>query len=670
VIKYLIIALLTCVMVSALAGAATCDRVAVSPDEAKAWLMWTIPLPKEIQIPAKVVLDRKDIGIVAPADAPPVVGQACKELRDIIGIATNQPDAKFKITMQIGGPGSEPLTKLENSDQAYLIAPESGDVGLRLVALTPEGMYYAAKTLQQLIDGAATPQAISMPLVTVRDWPDMSDRGLWGADSSNEYPWLAGRKMNIVEQISARGVDKDGKGWSKHKANNEKMSTEGNLYAVRSVPAVLHLEQITNPTIYEAYPQLKPANGSRSMCYSRPEATKVIADFICSLMELPNIYGVDVWMAENMHRQPGCECEECKKVDRSVLEARTIVAAWREAEKRLGRKIPLYILSSEETAHANTQILEELPSEVKFWYYDWVTYYTGGRPMIRKNLEEAAAKGKWIGVVPNIDSITHLAQPFTGADFIYFRMMEFHNKGLKGLLGYSTPMTRYNQFLLEGAAEWAWNAKGRTVQEFTAAYAVRQRFKDPAKWTEWANLIGPVEWDIYGSDWPHGELRGFPGKAAEMVKTATLPKLGNILWDIFESPWGEIKTEEQLNKDVADAAKALLIAREMGIPEFWYESVVCDNYMKSLKALYELKRLVKKDGIAAEDRSEAGRQFQIYMDSLKQAMEALPKWEMAVMPRVARQKDLGVTGNPVNLITQMRKEMAETAKGFGYEVRM
>lgn len=656
-------------MVGAALGSGWAAPVAVSADEAKAWIMWTVPLPKEIQIPAKVVLDRAGIGIVAPADAPPVIGQACKELREIIGISSNQPDAKFKITMQIGGAEAEVLKSLENSDQAYTIAPEPGDSGLRLVALAPSGMYYAAKTLQQLIDGGATQAAINMPLVTVKDWPDMEDRGLWGADSANEYPWLAGRKMNIVEQISARGVDKDGTGWSRHKDGREKMSTEGNLYAVKSVPAVLHLEQIGACGIYEAYPQLKAANGSRSMCYSRPEAAKVIADFICSLMNLPNTYGVDVWMAENMHRQPGCECDECKKVDRSVLEARVIVKAWRDAEKRLGRKIPIYILSSEETAHANTQILEELPNEVKFWYYDWVTYYTGSRPMIKKNLADAAAKGKWIGVVPNIDSITHLAQPFTGAEFIHYRMTEFHTKGLKGLLGYSTPFTRYNQFLLEGAAEWAWNAKGRSPEEFTASYAVRQRFRDPKKWTEWANIIGPVEWDIYGSDWPHGEYRGKPGFAAQMVRDASLPPLGYILWDIFESPWGEIKTEAQLNKDLADAARALQLAEEMGIPEFWYESVICDSYMKSLKALYELKRLVKKDGIAINDRQEAGRYFRLYIDSLKQALEALPKWERTVMPRVAAQKELGCTRNPVELLTKMIEEMEQVAREFGFAVK-
>ena len=163
-------------------------------------------------------------------------------------------------------------------------------------------------------------------------------------------------------------------------------------------------------------------------------------------------------------------------------------------------------------------------------------------------------------------------------------------------------------------------------------------------------------------------LRGKPGVAAQMVKDATLPPLGYILWDIFESPWGEIKNEAQFNKDLADAARAREMAREMGMPEFWYESVVCDNYMKSLKALYELKRLVRKDGIAVKDRQEAEHYFRLYIYSLKQAREALPKWEKTVMPRVAIQKELGVTGNPTKLLTTMIEEMETVAKGFGFEV--
>lgn len=44
-------------------------------------------------------------------------------------------------------------------------------------------------------------------------------------------------------------------------------------------------------------------------------------------------------------------------------------------------------------------------------------------------------------------------------------------------------------------------------REFACAYAVRNRYPDPDKFAEWCEVLGPVSWDVYGSEFPSGEAR-------------------------------------------------------------------------------------------------------------------------------------------------------------------
>ena len=639
----------------------------VSQAEATTWVRYTIPLPKSISIPAKVVVPKTDVVIQCKVMMGPVITQACRELTETMGLPgkANPSANAFKILLELGGPEAEKLKSLTNSDQAYAILPQAGNKGLRLVALTSTGLYYAAKTLQQLVKPRVTRNSVEIPLPNVTDWPDMEKRGLWGADTYEVLRWMGDRKLNIEEQISARAVEPDGRGRSMLKPGREPMIKEGPLYCVEAVPAILHLEQLTGSKIFDVYPNLRGTGGQAgNICYSQPQIVNVLTDWISDLASLPTVQGVDVWMAENLHGKGGCRCAECKKTDRSVLEIRVILSAWRKAEERLGKQIQLYVLSSEETVSANPLVLKELPDGVRFWYYQWLTYKTGRRPMVTHDLVAAAKQGKWIGIVPNLDSMTHFLEPFTGADFIHYRMNEFVDKGLKGLLGYATPKTLFNDFNVEAAAEWSWNAKGRTPQEFALSYAVRRGFKNPKQWAEWADLAGPVEWDIYGSEWTCGAQGGYPGPVAKLLLDGKLPKLGAL--SNKPIPFGQIRTVEQLDGNVVVAAKALKIAREMGMEEYLQESLVAAGYAKSLKALYELGQIVKDGKVAPADRNSAERYFQMYSDGLKQASDALPKWEKA---KGAGHGEAGFTAKAVDTIAKLRAEMAETADKLGFSLK-
>jgi len=658
------------VLVIGSALAADTGHSAISPLQAKAWILHAVPLPKSIEISSKVAVPRCEVAIVAPGKSDPVIEQACRELWDAIRIpetGKGPEKSSFAVNLQLGGAEAESLRALKNSDQAYSISPEANDAGLRLVALTPRGLYYAAKTLQQLMNARATPDAVEMPIMRVTDWPDMEDRGLWGSDSYLQLKWLADRKMNYIEQISIVGVDEEGRAYAGIKDPHRPLLEEGPLYGIEFVPVVVHLEQVGSRGVFQAYPNLKGQSTHEGViCYSQPQFVDVLADWIAAFGSLPHVEDVDVWMTENLSQQGGCKCPECRKTDRGVLEARVIVAAWKKAREKV-RGVGLRILTSEETEYSNRLIFHELPPEVKVWYYhSLLTYTTGETPVMwRKYLEDFARSGRWLGVCPNLDAAVHWTSPFTGADFVHYRMNEFVDKQLSGLIGYATPRVHYSRFNVEAAAEWSWNAKGRSPYEFALSWAVREGIGNPVKFAEWADTVGPIEWDVYGSHWPAGEQRNVPGPAAKRLREGTLPELGYVLWDAYRHPFGDVKSVEQLNGDVAAAERAVALAKEMGIPEFIHESLIAQGYINSLKALWELKNLVKPDGVAQEDREAARRYFEMYVDSLQQVTNELPKWEKCVP---GFDPDLLFTKEPAGVMNGMIEQMEKVAIDLGFNV--
>jgi hypothetical protein len=647
----------------------------VSPDEAARWIRHTVPLPKSIVINGKTSVPRGEVALRYDG-SDQVSVQACRELKEIFrsnrrqrsphGMAIRRMEkTAFCVALQLGGPDAEPLRKLRNSDQAYLIIPSANDKGLRLVALSPRGLYYAAKTLQQLVRAKSSADTAVIPIMRVKDWPDMEDRGLWGCDAYLHSAWLAERKMNYCEQIAIVGVDEQGKPHAEPKPVNAPMIKDGPPRGINFVPVVLHLEQLLS-RIVKSYPRLQGTGGAESaICYSQPEFTDLLAEWIAQLGRVPGVREVDVWMTENLQQQGGCTCPECSKTDRSVLEARTILAAWNKAKEKVPG-LGLRILTSEETENSNKLVFRELPPDVKVWYYhSLLTYNTGQTPILwRKYLADFARSGRWLGVCPNLGNAVNFVCPFTGADFVRYRMREFVDKRVSGLIGYPSPEIKYYRFNVEAAAEWSWNSKGRSPHEFALSWAVREGLKDPEKFAEWSELVGPVEWDIYGSEWPAGEQRNVPGHVADLLKEGRLPRLGDVLWEAFRVPFGDIKTPWQLDRDVANAEKAVRLAEEMGIPELVHESLIAQGYINSLKALYELGKIVKPDGIALENREAARRWFETYDRSLKQVTDELPKWEAIV---TEGSDNRHFTDVPVKVITEIIAQMDEVAVGIGVE---
>lgn len=644
------------------------QRQSVPRAEAENWIRYLVPLPKSIEFTGKLTLNTSEIGFQAPKTNNETVHQALKELKECLGKTEERPVKAFTIQMILGGPDAEQLKALKNSDQAYYIQPMDQDKGLRLIALSPRGLYYAAKTLQQLIRPFVQNGQVRMPLVKVTDWPDLEDRGLWGGDSGMNVEWLAERKMNIIENISWRSVDKNGRGTSGPKPFWEQALVEGPKRGINVIPAVLHLEQVSGPypnglTLFDIYPNLKAKGGQKgAICYSQPEFVGVLTDWIIALKNLPNVSEVSVWLAENLHGQGGCQCEQCKKVDRTVLEFRTVLAAWRKAQEKLGTKFGLRILTSEETRPSNKLLFAEVPPDVKVWYYESLLTYTNGKePMIVGDVLDFIKRGGWVGPVPNLSAFVHLHHPFTSPQFAHYRLQDFVDNGCRGLLGYACTGLQINRFLVEAAAEWAWNAKGRSPREFAVSWALRNGIKEPEKFADWVDLHGNVSWDVYGSDFPLSEKRHFPGPIAKRIREGNLPALGEVLGP-FRGPWGQIKTLEQFDQDVQNENRALRLARELGVDEFIYETLVIDGYIRALRAAYDLGKLVQNGKVAEEKKSAASKLLSRCIDGLQQSVDALPKWFESVTG--SEPEDL----ESIKLVQQTISELKELGKDLGLQV--
>ncbi|MBN1420906.1 MAG: hypothetical protein JXP34_19200 [Planctomycetes bacterium] len=658
--------------VAAIAAPVLAQPSPVSGAEAQAWIRYAVPLPKEIEIPSRIRVAPEGIEIVArPGTGDPLVEQACRELRAAIGFPEGGPSpraAAFRVILQAGGRDADPLAGKKNADQAYRIIPGEGGDALRLVARTPRGLYYAAKTLAQLIRPRARTGEVEIPLARATDWPDLAERGLWGADTYLNLRWLAERKLNAVAQISYLEVDREGKPHARPKDGHEPLVTEGPRFGIVPVPVVLHLEQVSQKGVFAAYPSLAARGGQEgAICYAQPEFAGILAGWIADLGRLPHVETVDVWMTENLHGQGGCRCDECRKVDRSVQEARTILAAWAKARESVPG-VGLSIHTSEETARSNAEVFRALPPEVNvFYYHSLFTYTTGEFPMITGPVANLAASGRWVGVCANLCAWVGQGLPFTGPHFVRYRMREFVEKGLSGFRGYATPRTRMNRFNIEAAAEWSWNAGGRSAREFARSHAVREGLRDPEAFAEWADLNGSVAWDVYGSDWPVGLKRQFPGSVAERLRAGTLPALGTVRnRGAFRGPWGDIATPEILAADVRAASRAVEIARGFERPEFLQESLVVQGLISSLKALHDLAETLPDGEISAASRDAIAKALRAYSKALRQAASALSAWLAIVEPDPAAKDH---THRTLELLRRAVEEMETFAAGRGFAPR-
>jgi hypothetical protein len=460
-----------------------------------------------------------------------------------------------------------------------------------LTGLDERGVFYAVQTLRQLLESRFSKGKVTIPLVSVTDWPDMAQRGEWGGISwfpHEEMEWMARHKMNMVVYNVGFRIGEDGRG-EVTDIYPERIAS-ARRHALEMIPFIFHYSILGESTnLFDVYPHLNKGIamsddkvvrdlGERDMktvpCPSEPKMAEVLADFMCDIAKA-GATEIDCWLTEGRRFQ--CPCDLCLGEGENMhyaLEARVFIKAWRIAQKQYP-KLFVRITLTQGSRRSNDKVLAEVPRGVGVVYYasSW-TYNAMRQPMIYPLLEDFAAKGGWLGVMPQLTSSFGAVTPWTAPQFIRYRMNEFVDKKLKCLDAYAVYSNRLYDFNVTAAAEWSWNAKGRDAREFSAAYATRRGIGDPDGFAEWAVLLGPVGWDFYGPamyDFNHGS------RLTDMVTARARPNLGK------EGLFEYFPTMQRFDEDLAVCEKAMRIAKRLDDPAMIAETQVIQGYVSMMK---------------------------------------------------------------------------------------
>lgn len=629
----LVFSLVLAVAQSALAASA------VAVPEAERWSRWLIPMPKEIEIEQQIELPAAAIKITPVGDSHPALRAAVEQLRSAIpaGADDSEEPVQLEIVLGVATAGGKlgsldiadiaRLARLPNKEQAYLIRPLS-EGRLVLTALDMPGVYYAAQTLRQLLEAnrESNDNTLNVPLPVVTDWPDLAERGLWGGSANRDIEWMARHKMNLVESHVSLELDPQGGGLV---TIAPELLERSRANALNFVPVITHLNGLQRTGIYEAYPELKGRGDEASHpahthliapCCSQPKLVEVFADWMCSMAEHRGVTDVCAWLSEL--RGQRCQCSKCLEsgISQYALEARCLVRAYRLAQKQYP-DLKLRILLTQGSYATNDQVLAEVPRDIGITYYDGGRTYDSSRePMIYPLLEQYAADGGWLGCYPQLIPAWRIVCPWTAPQFVKFRMTEFVDDKLKCLCGYAPPDNRLVEFNILAAAEWSWNARGRDERQFALAWATRRGLGDVDAAADWAVTLGPVSWDVYGSEVPYP---AFFGRASALIRRGGKPQLGEGVVRYFPSV-------EHIDADLEACEKSLAIAQRLDEPLLVAETEAIWGYVRMLRAIHDLaleRAASKKPDYAARLR------MQKVLAELSiagvETNQALKRWEAA-----------------------------------------
>ena len=620
------------VLASAGEAAATGTAAQVSRSEVEAWFRWAAPLPKRISIPAKVVAPAEAVRVVVRGPADDVLQCAVDALRRGLGQKSGEtaPGQGAGLEIVVGicdqrgrlgdlaVPGAEELAGLPNREQAYRIAP-AGEGRLALVGLSARGASYAAATLRQLVAAKAAGGRVEVPLTQVTDWPDLAERGIWsfGANyDERELDWFASQKFNHLEKTAELLLQK-----GKPVATLDPKALERcRLHGIDMMPVVIHLEQLAGRGIFETYPEIrgkgKFPDWAYVICFSQPNAQRLLDDWLTLLARNVASDDVMVWLSENnVH----CQCEKCKAIEQFEQEIQVVIHAWRAAQK-VRPTLRLRLLLTQATYPQNVKILRSTSRDVRITYYDGTRTYTLARqPMIYPELRAAAA-GRWLGCYPTLCGTWYTASPLAGAAYMKERMGELAEVGATSMAGYVTESLRVNEFSLSAAAEFAWNAKGRTPREFVLAWATRRRFSDPEKVARWWKQLEEPQRDLYLSNLT---ADGFGRQVARLADMRAPAKPGS--WILTGFP-----QQGSLAADIESARRAAEIGATLREPRFVQEARYTLAVLEAARACRDLTlRIAGRKKLSEADKHDAAALAERACAEFARASEAIAAWDQA-----------------------------------------
>ena len=346
---------------------------------------------------------------------------------------------------------------------------------------------------------------------------------------------------------------------------------------------------------------------------------------------------ISCWLSE----RPGqCGCRACTATGQFVLEARAFVSAWRRA-RAAHPDLRIRVFLSTTTLERDYRVLDELPAEVRIERacasgLERVLHRP--RDLFANPLyERYAAEGRWIasydvpiGANGDVDTPEYKV-PARSAHRLRDYVGQLRRRGYRGAYGmiaWGTQARNTDGFNIAALAEWAWNPEGRDPAEFAAAWATREGLPDPDRVAEWAELTGPLAFDVFDSDFP---VCYSQDKAVEMVRRRLRPYLGEGMFRYYPTP-------ASFDEKKALCARALQAAEGLP-PEFAAETRVLLGYIDLVHAVWQVaEALATSDLEGREDQDDMRARLENLRRAGRGSVNAVKGWRAGLGPEPWHQR--------------------------------
>ncbi len=606
----------------------------------KKWTDRVIPLPREISVSGSIQVPAGEI-YASPAPGKVLQFNTAEKWLKSFAKAGNANSALVIVNMKFAAPESQEanyLKKLKNSGQAYLIRSlrQNGKTVINLYSLTPTGLLYAARTLQSLVMPPAKTDAsakLEMPVVDVTDWPCLEERGQWAQDPTPSIPWYGKWKINFIEFNAYPGIDKKGNPIVRIRDSKLNMASRYGIKAVAFLPHIASLAGnagITRARFKPEYKHLKdalgkPIEGNNGLCLSSPVTRKLISGWLMLIAKKTKAHHneLEVWFTEgNRH----CSCPKCKGREPKLHEMEVILKAYEQVKKKYpDMRLRLWLSQGTYRAKVHDKIINRLPEGIGLVYYNGTrTYISDHNEMLPDNLAEFSRKGGFLGVVPQFSNSWATIVPWTGPQFVKFRLDEFTGKDLNSVAAYTVPSREFHEFNMMAFAEWGWNPKGRTPEEFAKAYAVVKGMKNPDLFAKWAMLAGEAGWELadsrFYSSLNYDPAMGFYGDKP------------------FDHRFAYEKNnyKADLPKMIGLAKQALKLAEQAKNPDMLIESRFLLASLQAYQLLTSLSKKFRRPELTEAEKVKIAAELDQLDEYSQTVADNLLEWKSKIMPKIKR----------------------------------
>ena len=161
------------------------------------------------------------------------------------------------------------------------------------------------------------------------------------------------------------------------------------------------------------------------------------------------------------------------------------------------------------------------------------------------------------------------------------------------------------------------------VLRLRSVLGTREGYEDPEAIGDWSELMGPIEFDVYDSEFP---IVYSWGQATRMISERTRPYLGEGIFRYYARP-------EDFDRKIEDCDRALKIAESFKDLYLANETKVVRSYVRLAKYIYEVAEQVATDDLSTLESQEILRKS---LKNLEHAgnenVKAIKAWRSACGP--------------------------------------